>query len=298
MTSSTQLIYPNGHHSPASDNSAQGNYFHLVPPAGNMSPVSERATITGTLGRRLRGGGGSQQNNATANYGCYAATLSRSIPEIYLTRLLTAKGTVQPFVDELFASLASVNNVPPAIKYLFDALDTHARRHAPIADSGDVVVDADTVSLAWKNNALALRLYVSLIQHPDLVLDVERSITVDASLATVAQALIDLCSRSSDRHTPALTHEAPSNRLLFAKDMPRYRQQLHHYYKSVSRAPALHRHQLDEHMARLSKHYAAEFNVLSCVRELLSYVVKYEAPIMQALQRRGDDGCRLADRYK
>ena len=67
------------------------------------------------------------------------------VPEIYLTRLLTTKGTLQSYVNELFLSIFSLSNgdVPPAVKFLFDLLDRQA------AENG--ITDPDIIH-TWKNN--------------------------------------------------------------------------------------------------------------------------------------------------
>ena len=63
-----------------------------------------------------------------------AATNSRThkaIPEIFLTRLLSTKGTVQKFVDDFFGTILKVpQNFPPPVKWLFDILDDAARQNS------------------------------------------------------------------------------------------------------------------------------------------------------------------------
>lgn len=69
----------------------------------------------------------------------------KAIPEIYLTRLLATKGTVQTFVDDFFHTILTVNNkLPIAVKWLFDLLDEAARRHPETNDP--------KVIHAWKSN--------------------------------------------------------------------------------------------------------------------------------------------------
>ena len=54
----------------------------------------------------------------------------KSIPEIFLTRLLSTKGTVQKFVDDFFGTILKVpQNFPPPVKWLFDILDEAARHN-------------------------------------------------------------------------------------------------------------------------------------------------------------------------
>ena len=53
----------------------------------------------------------------------------KTIPEIFLTRLLSTKGTVQKFVDDFFGTILKVpNNFPPPVKWLFDTLDDAANQ--------------------------------------------------------------------------------------------------------------------------------------------------------------------------
>lgn len=69
----------------------------------------------------------------------------KAIPEIYLTRLLATKGTIQKFVDDFFTTILTVNEkLPPAVKWLFDLLDDAARRHPETNDP--------KIIHAWKSN--------------------------------------------------------------------------------------------------------------------------------------------------
>jgi plexin A len=57
----------------------------------------------------------------------------KMVSEIYLTRLLATKGTLQRFVDDLFETIFSTarltSSLPIAIKYMFDFLDDQAHGH-------------------------------------------------------------------------------------------------------------------------------------------------------------------------
>uniref|UniRef100_A0A8C0JAX5 Plexin B1 n=1 Tax=Chelonoidis abingdonii TaxID=106734 RepID=A0A8C0JAX5_CHEAB len=71
---------------------------------------------------------------------------AKAIPEIYLTRLLSMKGTLQKFVDDLFQVILSTSRpVPLAIKYFFDLLDDQAMHHG--------ILDPETIHI-WKTNRL------------------------------------------------------------------------------------------------------------------------------------------------
>ena len=69
--------------------------------------------------------------------------------EIFLTRLLKTKGTLQDFIDKLFTTIFSAHNLPPTIKILFDFLDEQANRHN--------ISDPEVVHV-WKNNRFVLAL--------------------------------------------------------------------------------------------------------------------------------------------
>ena len=144
-------------------------------------------------------------NNSTSSCAATGERTHKTIPEVYLTRLLAAKGTIQKFVDDFFATVLTVNEeLPPAVKWLFDLLDEAARRHD--------IYDTDIVH-AWKSNSLPLRFWVNFIKNPDFIFDVNKTVTVDASLSGIAQAFMDACSTTEHR----LGKDSPSNKLLFAK---------------------------------------------------------------------------------
>merc|ERR1719362_1421937 len=118
-----------------------------------------------------------------------AATNSRThkaIPEIFLTRLLSTKGTVQKFVDDFFGTILKVpQNFPPPVKWLFDILDDAAIQNS---------VHNPEVLHAWKSNCLPLRFWVNFIKNPDFIFDVNKTVTTDSCLSVIAQTFMDSCS--------------------------------------------------------------------------------------------------------
>jgi plexin A len=119
---------------------------------------------------------------------------NKMVSEIYLTRLLATKGTLQKFVDDLFETIFSTAHrgsaLPLAIKYMFDFLDDQALQHG--------ISDPEVVH-TWKSNSLPLRFWVNIIKNPNFVFDIHKSNIVDSCLSVVAQTFMDSCSTSDHR---------------------------------------------------------------------------------------------------
>lgn len=68
-------------------------------------------------------------------------------------------------------------------------------------------------------HSLPLRFWVNVIKNPQFVFDIHKSSITDACLSVVAQTFMDSCSTSEHR----LGKDSPSNKLLYAKDIPNYK---------------------------------------------------------------------------
>lgn len=180
--------------------------------------------------------GGDQQNKDERN--------NRLVTEIYLTRLLATKGTLQKFVDDLFETIFSTANrglsLPLAIKYMFDFLDDQAINHG--------ITDLETVH-TWKSNSLPLRFWVNLIKNPNFVFDIHKSNIVDSCLSVVAQTFMDACSKSDHR----LGKDSPSSKLLYAKDIPIYKEWVDSYYRNIKMMPAISDQDMNSMLAQESR---------------------------------------------
>ncbi|XP_012258448.2 plexin-B isoform X2 [Athalia rosae] len=202
----------------------------------------------------------------------------KAIPEIFLTRLLSTKGTVQKFVDDFLNTILTANEaLPSAVKWLFDLLDEAAKRHG--------LTDPE-VPHAWKSNSLPLRFWVNFIKNPDFMFDINKTTTVDSSLSVIAQTFMDSCSTTEHR----LGKDSPSNKLLFAKDIPHYREKVGRFYSDVQRLPLITDQEMSSAMQQLSAAHANEFDVIAALKELYIYVSKYYEQILEALET--DAGCR------
>ncbi|KAF5916754.1 hypothetical protein HPG69_005549, partial [Diceros bicornis minor] len=201
---------------------------------------------------------------------------SKMVSEIYLTRLLATKGTLQKFVDDLFETLFSTvhrgSALPLAIKYMFDFLDEQADRHS--------IHDTD-VRHTWKSNCLPLRFWVNVIKNPQFVFDIHKGSITDACLSVVAQTFMDSCSTSEHR----LGKDSPSNKLLYAKDIPSYKSWVERYYADIAKLPAISDQDMNAYLAEQSRLHAVEFNMLSALSEIYSYVSKYSEELIRALEQ-------------
>ncbi|XP_014668016.1 PREDICTED: plexin-A2-like [Priapulus caudatus] len=200
---------------------------------------------------------------------------SKLVSEIYLTRLLATKGTLQKFVDDLFETIFSThqrgNALPLAIKYMFDFLDDQALLHG--------ITDPEVVH-TWKSNSLPLRFWVNLIKNPNFVFDIHKSTIQDACLSVIAQTFMDACSTSEHR----LGKDSPASKLLYAKDIPTYKEWVEKYYQDIKLMAAISDQDMNAMLAEESRTHVEEFNVNVSLFELYGYACKYNDQLMQTLQ--------------
>ena len=73
--------------------------------------------------------------------------------------------------------------------------------------------------------SLPLRFWVNLIKNPEFIYDIHKSPIVDCYLSVIAQAFMDSCSTAEYK----LGKDSPSNKLLYAKEIPEYRKWVKRY---------------------------------------------------------------------
>ncbi|OCT85892.1 plexin-B1 [Xenopus laevis] len=197
---------------------------------------------------------------------------AKAIPEIYLTRLLSMKGTLQKFVDDLFQVILSTSRpVPLAVKYFFDLLDEQATSHG--------INDPETIHI-WKTNSLPLRFWINIIKNPQFVFDVQTSDNVDAVLSVIAQTFMDSCTLADHK----LGRDSPINKLLYARDIPRYKQMVERYYADIRQTISASDQEMNSALAELSRNCSGELNSLVALHELYKYINKYYDQIIEALE--------------
>ncbi|CAJ1051961.1 plexin-B1 [Xyrichtys novacula] len=197
---------------------------------------------------------------------------AKAIPEIYLTRLLSMKGTLQKFVDDLFTVILSTSRpVPLAVKYFFDLLDDQAAQHG--------ISDPETIHI-WKTNSLPLRFWINIVKNPQFIFDVQASDHVDAVLSVIAQTFMDSCTIAEHK----LGRDSPINKLLYARDIPRYKQMVERYYADIRQTISASDQEMNSALAELSRNYSGELNYLVALHELYKYINKYYDQIITALE--------------
>ncbi|XP_049623424.1 plexin-B3 isoform X2 [Suncus etruscus] len=197
---------------------------------------------------------------------------AKAIPEIYLTRLLSMKGTLQKFVDDTFQAILSVNRpLPIAIKYLFDFLDELAEKHG--------IEDPETLHI-WKTNSLLLRFWVNTLKNPQLIFDVRVSDNADAVLAVIAQTFIDSCTVSEHK----VGRDSPVNKLLYAREIPRYKQMVEQYYADIRQSTPVSFQEMNSALAELSGNYTSAPHCLEALQGLYNHIHRYYDQIISALE--------------
>uniref|UniRef100_U3KGX0 Plexin D1 n=1 Tax=Ficedula albicollis TaxID=59894 RepID=U3KGX0_FICAL len=186
------------------------------------------------------------------------------LPEIYLTRLLSTKGTLQKFLDDLFKAILSIRDDKPpvAVKYFFDFLEEQAEKRG--------ITDPDTLHI-WKTN----RFWVNILKNPQFVFDIDKTDHIDACLSVIAQAFIDACSLSDLQ----LGKDSPTNKLLYAKEIPEYRKIVQRYYKQIHDMPPLSEQEMNAHLAEESRKYRNEFNTNVAMAEIYKYAKRYRSQV-------------------
>uniref|UniRef100_A0A8C5BVZ8 Plexin b2a, tandem duplicate 1 n=1 Tax=Gadus morhua TaxID=8049 RepID=A0A8C5BVZ8_GADMO len=224
----------------------EDNTFHLVRPADEMDE-----------GRSKRG---SMKHKAT----------NKAITEIYLTRLLSVKGTLQVFVDDFFSSVLSADlAVPPAVKYFFDFLDEQAHRH----DN----VDEETLHI-WKTHSLPLRFWVNILKNPEFIFDVHVTEVVDASLHVIGQTFMDACTKTE--HKLSRVRAAR-----YAQRVERWREIMGNegYYKGIRQMVPVSDQDMNTHLAEVSRQHTDKLNTQVALHQLYQYASKYYDGIIQSL---------------
>ncbi|XP_016516679.1 plexin-C1-like [Poecilia formosa] len=166
------------------------------------------------------------------------------------------------------------NKAPLAIKYFFDFLDAQAENMK--------ITDPD-VRHIWKTNSLPLRFWINILKNPQFVFDMEKTPHLDGCLSVIAQAFMDSFSLSEIQ----LGKHAPTNKLLYAKDIPKFKQEVKAYYKQIREQPAVSDAEFKDFLNGESKKHEGEFNEAAALRELFKFTQRYFTEIKEKLSSNG-----------
>ncbi|XP_047430734.1 plexin-C1 isoform X1 [Mugil cephalus] len=197
-----------------------------------------------------------------------------NLKEVHLTKLLSTKVAVHSFVENLFRAIWGGSRPPPPVKYFFDFLDTQANNMK--------IADPDVLHI-WKTNSLPLRFWVNILKNPQFVFDIEKTPHMDGCLSVIAQAFMDSFSLSDTQ----LGKYAPTNKLLYAKDIPKFKQEVKAYYKQIRDQLALKDTEFQDFLQEESKKHENEFNEAEALKELFKFIQRYFAEIQEKLVQNG-----------
>lgn len=186
------------------------------PPPSSSSPLSAFTTSASSFFSSLFGSRDQEpfEEGSTDQLKLSSTLQPKSIPEIYLTRLLSTKGTIQQYVDDLVGTLFTVGEhhrhpVPLPIKWLFDFLDAASAsasaqpgnlQHnssisatilATTSEQQTTLVWSDALGRQWKSNTLVGRFWVDLLRRPELLFDLGSSAPVNVCLEVLAANLAE-----------------------------------------------------------------------------------------------------------
>nr|XP_014354412.1 PREDICTED: plexin-C1-like [Latimeria chalumnae] len=199
------------------------------------------------------------------------------VKEMCLTKLLSTKVVCHSFVEKLFRTIWSLQNnkAPIAIKHFFDFLDAQAERKK--------ITDLDVTHI-WKTNSLPLRFWINILKNPQFIFDIEKTPHLDSCLSVIAQAFMDAFSLTDHQ----LGKHAPTNKLLYAKDIPQFKEEVKAYYKQIQELPSLSSQEVEEFLIKESKKHENEFQEAVALMEIYKYITKYFDELLKALEKEQD----------
>lgn len=91
---------------------------------------------------------------------------------------------------------------------------------------------------------------------------------------------MDSCSTSDHR----LGKDSPSSKLLYAKDIPVYKEWVERYYADIKIMQPISDQDMNAMLAEESRMHNSEFNSLAALAELYGYAFKYSDQLMLTLE--------------
>ncbi|CAC5383458.1 unnamed protein product [Mytilus coruscus] len=129
--------------------------------------------------------------------------------DIFLNRLFHTKLLLTDYIDSTFEGLIDSQSLSISIRYFLCMLDKFGN---------DYKIESDVLQ-AWKNECYAARVWAPLIGKPDILFDVNVPGHVEPCLDILRQVFVESFTQTAHK----VNKESPPQKLLFHKDIPRYR---------------------------------------------------------------------------
>ncbi|XP_071784063.1 plexin-B-like [Asterias amurensis] len=197
----------------------------------------------------------------------------RKIKEISFPRLMSTKGVIQKYVDDMFNTILSVESAPKAIKYLFDFFDSQANRH-------ELEESDPEITHIWKSNILPLRFWSNAIKNPDYIFDIRPTRSVEASMDVIGQLFHDV----HDTKTHKLGKESSVNKLLYGREKQKYQHVVEDFYNGVQSLPQMTTQELNKELYKACENFTGLFSKLDTLERLWNIVSKHNSTILDVLE--------------
>uniref|UniRef100_A0A8D9AZZ3 Plexin-A1 n=2 Tax=Cacopsylla melanoneura TaxID=428564 RepID=A0A8D9AZZ3_9HEMI len=118
-----------------------------------------------------------------------------------------------------------------------------------------------------------------MIKNPNFVFDIHKSNIVDSCLSVVAQTFMDSCGTSG----PKLSKDSSISKLLYAKDIPTYKERVCKYYQHIKDMQTISDEEMSAILDEESQLRQSEFNTNCALYELYTYVCKYNNQLKETM---------------
>ena len=138
----------------------------------------------------------SHDSAATTTTSIDSHTTSSSHTHI-LTKLLTNKVTLQPFIDQFVETIfTNTGNLPPVVQHLFEFFDLEAKKYQSQMTSGKETSknsaqyaaggsdEMSQVTRMWKTNSFFMRYWINLVKNPEFLLQMESTTSSPVTTTT------------------------------------------------------------------------------------------------------------------
>ncbi|XP_063418268.1 plexin-A1-like [Mytilus trossulus] len=190
--------------------------------------------------------------------------------DIFLNRLFHTKLLLADYIDSAFEGLVDQQSLSISIRYFFCMLDRLGK---------DYNIESEVLQ-SWKQECYATRIWAQLIGKPDILFDVNVPGHVGPCLDILRQVVVESFTQTDNK----VNKESPTQKLLFHKDIARYRELIGPFFASVM--PVTDQEFLSE-IDEMSKRQKEDltFSRQSTLDQLYQlFIVKYRREIIDDLE--------------